>query len=459
MSKELTEVQERLNKVSSCFCLAKWLQVSVHLQNGHTHSCHHPQIHKIPLDEIKNDPSALHNTKTKKEFRRMMLEGKRPSECEYCWKIEDAHPDNISDRIIKSYHDIDQMDHISKQPWDKSINPSYLEVSFGNECNFKCAYCAPHISSAIMLEYQKFGPYKTIPFFDLENLKAEGLFPYQKDEHNPYVDAFWNWWPDVQKDLKLFRITGGEPLINSNTFKFLDYVIDHPMPNLELAINSNLGIPKANFEKFISKINHILDNKLIKKFSLYTSLDTHGKNAEFIRFGLNYDEFMNNVHTLLTKVPGAELNFMCTYNVFSVLNFRKFLEEITHLKNTYRNEVGFNRVYLDIPYLRNPVFLSCYVLTDEFKPVISEDLAYMKSHAVKNEWQYSVYSEEEVAKFERILNWLESIPESNHRTSSRRALYHFIKEYQERKGIQFTDYCPEYLAFYNFCKLAHLSQA
>ena len=35
-----------------------------------------------------------------------MIEGDRPSECEYCWKVEDSGEENVfSDRIIKSGED------------------------------------------------------------------------------------------------------------------------------------------------------------------------------------------------------------------------------------------------------------------------------------------------------------------------------------------------------------------
>ena len=52
-----------LNSTGPGFCLAKWTQVTMHLGSGLTHSCHHPTAHKIPLEELKNNPSALHNTK------------------------------------------------------------------------------------------------------------------------------------------------------------------------------------------------------------------------------------------------------------------------------------------------------------------------------------------------------------------------------------------------------------
>ena len=57
--RKIKETRDQLNAVSPSFCTAKWLQVTMHLQNGHTHSCHHPQTHKIPLEEIKNNKYTL----------------------------------------------------------------------------------------------------------------------------------------------------------------------------------------------------------------------------------------------------------------------------------------------------------------------------------------------------------------------------------------------------------------
>ena len=49
---KLVEVKNKLNEVGCGFCLAKWTQVTMHLHNGLTHSCHHPTPHKIPLSEL-----------------------------------------------------------------------------------------------------------------------------------------------------------------------------------------------------------------------------------------------------------------------------------------------------------------------------------------------------------------------------------------------------------------------
>ena len=47
-----------------------------------THSCHHPSPHKIPLNELKDNPAALFNTSILKTARKQMLNNEKPSECE-----------------------------------------------------------------------------------------------------------------------------------------------------------------------------------------------------------------------------------------------------------------------------------------------------------------------------------------------------------------------------------------
>ena len=142
-NKIFSETKIKLDGVSNSFCVAKWNQVTIHLGTGLTHSCHHPSAHKIPIEEIKISPSALHNTSYKKKQRQLMLAGERPKECDYCWRVEDAKQGDTvvySDRITKSAEPwaSPHIDSISKMPWDADVLPTYLEVDFDTTCNFKC---------------------------------------------------------------------------------------------------------------------------------------------------------------------------------------------------------------------------------------------------------------------------------------------------------------------------------
>ena len=241
------KVKEELDSVGKGMCLAKWTQVTMQLQTGHNHSCHHPATHKISQTEIARNPSALHNTKFKKLKRKEMLAGGRPTECDYCWNVED-NSDRFSDRVFKSGEQWswDYKEEIFNSDWRQDYNPKYVEVAFSNACNFKCSYCGPAFSSKWVEEIEKFGGYPTTDNFnDVAWMKKEDKFPIRHSDVNPYVDAFWKWWPDLYRDLHTFRITGGEPLLNKDTWDILDFIINEPNPNkeLKLAINSNLGVP------------------------------------------------------------------------------------------------------------------------------------------------------------------------------------------------------------------------
>ena len=76
-----TEYRDRVDKNTSCG--AKWYNATVWL-GGTTTSCHA----QTP-EELKKSYKALHNTEYKKLVPKQMLDGERPTECEYCWKIED----------------------------------------------------------------------------------------------------------------------------------------------------------------------------------------------------------------------------------------------------------------------------------------------------------------------------------------------------------------------------------
>ena len=127
----------KINTISPSFCAAKWYNATIWLGHGSTASCHHPPAHQIDLEEIKHNPSAIHNTKIKKQVRQLMLDGTRPNECDYCWRIEDLGDDFISDRVHKTqiYEDADvaALQHLDTS---SDVMLKTLEVSFDRVCNF-----------------------------------------------------------------------------------------------------------------------------------------------------------------------------------------------------------------------------------------------------------------------------------------------------------------------------------
>jgi organic radical activating enzyme len=443
-------------------CYAKWKQVTLHLHNGYTHSCHHPAPHKIPLEEIEQDVSALHNTNFKKSQRKLMLKGEKPSECDYCWRTEESSKgENVySDRITKSLQPwANRKDEILQAGSEKNINPSYLEVSFSNSCNFKCSYCSPEVSSTWMEEVKKHGGYPTSTGFNnLDWIEQQEKTPIPQREHNPYVEAFWKWWPDLYPDLHTFRITGGEPLMTRDTFKVLDYIQENPNPNLELSINSNLVVPDALIDKLIEKAKRIQGEGLIREFKIYTSCDAHGKRAEYIRNGLDYNKWLDNCYKILDEIPQSRLVNMATYNALSVTSFQDFMTDFLSLRKEFntgperRNPVNF-----DVSYLRWPPHQAVFVLDRSYLQSIEDTVTYMYRNKEHGYWPPlcgNGFYDYEINKMQRIHSVFKEgyYRGKQQEMQNRRDFASFVDEHDRRRGTSFLETFPEMEDFYFECK-------
>lgn len=467
MSNELEnfkKTKDVIDSVSPSFCAAKWQQVTLHLHNGRTHSCHHPYPHRIPVQEIKIDVSALHNTNYKKQQRKMMLEGERPKECQYCWNVEDLdgykRDEFFSDRVTKSEAPWAKpfIEKISKLSWDADVNPSYVEVSFSNLCNFKCSYCSPVYSSRWTEEIERHGPYSTSwKFNNLEHFKNVNEMPIHHSQYNPYVDAFWEWWPDLVKDLQVFRITGGEPLLSDDTFKVIDYLYENPQPELEFAVNTNGCVPDKLFNRFIDGLKKLLNEKKIKKAHVYTSVDGWGSPAEYGRNGLNFQQWTDNLDRLLNQIDTLKVTIMCTTNIFSIPNFKKLLEFVYEKKIKYINKERSTALTIDTNILRYPFHQNLVILTEEYANCFNEALTYMKEKQEgtgNNKYHYGFY-DFEITRLERIIEYIKAGPNLSENINvdlARQDFYIFVNEHDERRGTDFLNTFPELINFYNICQ-------
>ena len=454
-----SKMKTDLNKTGCGFCLAKWTQVTMHLQLGHTHSCHHPKTHKIPLSELQRNPSALHNTRYKKRIRKEMLDGERPSECNYCWNVED-NSSRFSDRVFKSSENwsAPHLEEIRSLGWRENYNPTYVEVAFSNACNFKCSYCAPQFSSKWMEEIEKYGAYPTSDKFnDKSHMIRENKLPIPHKEHNPYVEAFWKWWPELYRGLDTFRITGGEPLMSPDTWKVLDYILEEPNPNsdLKLAINSNLGVPDKLIDRLIEKIKRLEDENRVKEFIIFTSVDTWGEQAEYTRHGLVFNKFWDNVNKVMTECNRVNLTFMVTYNALSVPNFEKLIHGVYDLKREYASPDRYwnSAVFLDSSYLRYPYHQTVQVLPDEFGKYLYTQTQLSEYYATPSfDRRLIGYSDIEVQKIKRIHDWMMTDKDPEELLKKRQNFYRFFNAHDERRGTDFKKVFPEFSEFYDYCK-------
>jgi organic radical activating enzyme len=447
MSEQLANWRDKhLNSVSCSFCAAKWYNVSLHLGHGFTNSCHLPLPHPIDLEKIKTNPSALHNTDFKKEIRKMMLEGTKPAECSYCWKIEDIGRNNISDRVYKSQiYTEEEIAVLKDLPWDADITPKTIEVSFDRTCNFACSYCNSGYSTTWGKDIKKNGPYQKFKTTSAGAYYADGSWSeiYGKhNENNPYVAAFLEWWPDITKTLQEIRVTGGEPTLSHNFWQFMDEVKKYPSPNLRVAINSNLGVS----QELITKLINITNEIDVKEFDIYTSCEAYGAQAEYIRDGLNYKVWRKNLVQVIESAKIRQVVIMMTINSLCLFSITEFLDDMLELKAKY----GWNKPIVDFNILRWPAFMSPLTLPDDIKHDLHGKLSMWWRKNKKN----PLINMHEGAQIQRLIDYIEVVNRGHNTTEMDMEMqFHdfksFYTQHDKRRNKNFVKTFPELEDWYN----------
>ena len=445
-AKDAKYAKKMLATRSPSFCLAKWFQTSLHLTTGHTNSCYHPPLHKINEVEILTSPDKLHNTQQKFNERAQMNNGERPVGCSYCWNIEDTG--EMSDRFYRS-----------GEPWAMnrfnetkvlSVNPSYVEVNFNYACNLKCSYCSPQFSSSWEKEIRDKGPY---PTQILHNVSIPDRRPIPNKDYNPYVSAFWKWWPGLYPDLKHFRLTGGEPLMDKNTYKVFDYILENPKKDLHLDVTSNFSPddPKL-MDKYIDYVKRLCEGEKIEHFMQFVSVDTWGKQAEYIRYGLNFEYLLENIDRYLTEVPGRNsLTLIMTQSNLALPGMRSLLEEVLKLRKNHSHD--YQRVWFDTPILRAPVWQSITLLPKHYQTIYNNNIEWMKSQPMADD-SFVGFKDYEIQKITRILTfWQNSVTIDNNKKAD---FYRFFREHDKRRSTNFLKTFPEFKEFWWSCQ--HLAR-
>jgi len=301
-----------------------------------------------------------------------------------------------------------------------------------------------------MAEVKELGGYPTSTSHNDPTHFVGNRLPIPHSQENPYVDAFWEWWPDLYKELEHFRMTGGEPLMDKNTYKVFDYVLENPKSNLHLNVTSNLSVTDALWDKYLDYVKLLCTGK-IEHFMQYVSVDTWGTQAEYIREGLDFDLLWKRVHQYLEEVPSySSITFIITMNNLSVSNLDKLMEGIMELRKTYSKD--FQRVWFDTPVLRTPAWQSMQLLSEPYAMKLNSIKEWMNDNLETEDDLYHGFKDYEVKRLERDIKWMQE-PLSNEYVNNQKAdFYRFFSESDKRHGTDFLSVFPEMNEWWNECK-------
>jgi len=428
---------------SASFCAAKWYNATIWLGSGMTTSCHHPLPHKVSIEEVEANPRALHNTSRKKQERHQMQQGQRPAGCEYCWKIEDMGVDAISDRVYKTviYKDED-LEHAYQTDSNQDINLKTLEIAFDRTCQLACSYCNPAFSTSWVRDVHRNGAYVNLVsdgrnHFTHEHDSAQ---LYKLGETNPYVEAFFKWWEsDLHQTLTELRITGGEPLMSGYTKRLLDWFKNNRgASQTRLAINSNLCFDQSVLEE-------LLDSTAGIELDLYTSNESMHDHAEYIRDGLEWEQWTSNMWFLMRSGRLRGLHVMCTINALCLESLPEFLTMLMEWKSQW----GKNNPNFTLNILRFPSFQSPLVLPDNIR---------MKHRQRLIDWlnkfnDHCMLHEHEKNHVQRLIDYLDIVKTPHSDAFDPPALHNdfkqFHQQYDQRRNKDFKKTFPQLIDWYN----------
>ena len=145
---------------------------------------------------------------------------------------------------------------------------------------------------------------------------------------------------------------------------------------------------------------------------MFVSLDGWGPQAEYIRHGMDFDQVWSNVNRFLDETHHTSINFINTFNCLSLPSLREFLEGILELRKKWNKSIQYalgwevpeQRIWFDIPLLRNPAWQSIQILPDDYQDYLVEAIQFMEQNKANEDFvDYEGFKDFEIEKVKRNL--------------------------------------------------------
>jgi hypothetical protein len=255
------------------------------------------------------------NSEHMRSVRRRMMAGETLPECEVC-----------NDKLLNVSVYRDYFWHLFRgrldQIWDNTdpdgstrMRPVSWDYRFSNLCNFKCRTCGDMLSSAWESEQRQHN------MVDTANSKNNWMVPQVRRQITEFqdtqIEAEFSLAVEQHRVEEIYWV-GGEPLMYEQHWRYMKRIIElGDGGNLYARYNTNLSrINYRGTDLFRDILAHVRD------WQICASLDGTDHVGEYIRTGLDYEQFKRNFEHGLQYATNARqmrLDFTLTLpGMFSV---------------------------------------------------------------------------------------------------------------------------------------------
>lgn len=307
------------------------------------------------------------NSEDMRQIRLSMIAGERIKGCSTCYLQEE------SGRTSNRQHSIDEWswclggsDQLQKKVQQAIDNDGkllddivYLDLRLGNLCNLKCRMCNPWNSSQIYHEHVEIEKTDS-EYVNVWN-KNFGKFPVNVMDYQQWFDhhILWDQINSLIPTLKKVYMTGGEPTLIKNNFKFMQNCLDQQRDDITLFFNTNCTNVNKTFINLI---------KQFKNVSINASVDGVGIVNDYIRAPSAWSEISKNVEKL-AELKNVTLGITPTIQIYNIFDIVNILKWVSMLNKKYDREI-----FIDFLINVHPPHLNINILSDDIKLQALKDI-------------------------------------------------------------------------------------
>lgn len=285
-----------MNKPST-MCLAPWTHTYLSPQTERRMCCasrepaqNFQQYIDVSAGTGRYIPITLEehwNSEHMRSVRRRMIAGETLPECEVC------NDKLLNTSVYRSYfdhlfaHKYLQVVESTDETGYTTMKPVSWDYRFTNLCNFKCRMCGDMLSSSWESEQRQHN------MIDWSNPKNIWMQPEVKKQIESFqdreVEAEFSQAVEEHRVEEVYWV-GGEPLMYEQHWRYMQRIIElGDGPNVYARYNTNLS--RVDY-RGVNLYRDILSK--LRDWQICASLDGTGSIGEYIRTGLNYDQWLAN---------------------------------------------------------------------------------------------------------------------------------------------------------------------
>ena len=361
------------------FCMAPWTHTYLSPQTERRMCC----ASREPAQSFKqyidtgNDakeykPLTLKehwNSDHMRSVRLRMMAGEELSECEVCdhkllnTDVYRSYWNQLfNDRVDEAYDSTDETGATTMQ----TISFDYR---FNNLCNFKCRMCGDMLSSSWEAESRKNKTWSKESQPWMASPLREQIIKFQDTQVvQEFVEAV------ETKKIKEIYWCGGEPLMWDMHWKAMQRIIELGFAK-EVYVRYNTNLSRTSFKG--TKLFDLLPE--FQDWQICSSLDGTGEVGEYIRDGLNYEQWLRNFKEGMAVAKTArEMRLDYTITMPGLLELKNMFDLSRELDTEILTKVMFT--------FSNDEILSPLALPKKLlHTIIDEALAYIEPLATRKQ--------------------------------------------------------------------------